>query len=72
MDKRSLEEFPLAIRQAIGSYILQAQSEVHRLDSEFHERIADTQWPNILKLIDDYCLKRFDLLAGQLSLIFRF
>ncbi len=67
MDKRSLEEFPPAIRQAFGSYILQAQSEVHRLDSEFHERFADTQWPDNLKLIDEYCLKRFDLCASQLS-----
>lgn len=60
------EELPPAVQQVLGSYLLQTQSELHRLDSAFHEQFADAQWPDCLQLVENYCLKRFDLIANQL------
>jgi hypothetical protein len=66
MGTTNVKDLPPHVRQMAERHALEITAEMQRLDAKFHMEFADTKWPASRRLLERYCVKRFDVAARLL------
>src|SRR3984885_13134975 len=58
--KTNEQDLPQEAREFAQHYANQRHADLLELDSNYHARMADAEWPETIELTKQYCVDRFD------------